>query len=79
MNEYEPRYTDPMAMYANVLPSIGFAVLFVSMHVANYSLHLSALAIALSSSIFALVGYATLEGLKVHLYGRLQPCLDGVA
>ncbi len=86
MNEYEARYADPMAMYANILPPIGFVgttiglmVLFVSMHVANDSLHLSALALALSSSIFALVGYATLEGLRIHLYGRLQRCLDAIA
>jgi len=86
MNEYESRYSDPMAMYANILPPIGFVgttvglmVLFVSMHLANDSLHLSALALALSSSIFALVGYATLEGLRIHLYGRLQRCLDGIA
>jgi hypothetical protein len=77
MNEYESRYADPMAIYANILPPIGFVgttiglrVLFVSMHVANDSLHLSALALALSSSIFALVGYATLEGLRIHLYGQ---------
>ena len=37
MNEYESRYADPMAMYANILPPIGFVgttiglmVLFVS-------------------------------------------------
>jgi hypothetical protein len=84
MNEYEVRYADPIAMYANILPPIGFVgtkiglmVLFVSMHVANDSLHSSALALALSSSIFALIGYATLEGLRIHLYGRLQRCLDG--
>lgn len=86
INEYEARYADPIAMYANILPPIGFVgttiglmVLFVSMHLANNSLHLSALALALSSSIFALIGYATLEGLRIHLYGRLQRCLDGVA
>ncbi|MFT5444317.1 MAG: biopolymer transport protein ExbB/TolQ [Myxococcota bacterium] len=86
VNEYETRYADPIAMYANILPPIGFVgttvglmVLFVSMHVANDSLHLSALALALSSSIFALVGYATLEGLRIHLYGRLQRCLDAIA
>ena len=85
-NEYESRYADPIGMYANILPPIGFVgttiglmVLFVSMHVANDSLHLSALALALSSSIFALVGYATLEALRIHLYGRLQRCLDEIA
>lgn len=57
---------------------IGLMLLFVSMHVANDSLHLSALALALSSSIFALVGDATLEGLRIHLYGRLPRRLDGV-
>lgn len=86
VNEYESRYADPMAMYANILPPIGFVgttiglmVLFVSMHLANDSLHLSALALALSSSIFALIGYATLEALRIHLYGRLQRCLDAIA
>ena len=85
VNEYESRYADPIAMYANILPPIGFVgttiglmVLFVSMHVANDSLQLSALALALSSSIFALIGYATLEALRIHLYGRLQRCLDGM-
>ncbi len=85
VNEYESRYADPIAMYANILPPIGFVgttiglmVLFVSMHVANDSLQLSALALALSSSIFALIGYAILEGLRIHLYGRLQRCLDAV-
>jgi len=85
VNEYESRYAGPIAMYANILPPIGFVgttiglmVLFVSMHVANDSLQLSALALALSSSIFALIGYATLEGLRIHLYGRLQRCLDSV-
>lgn len=85
VNEYESRYADPIAMYANILPPIGFVgttiglvFLFLSMQVANQSLHLSALALALSSSIFALVGYATLEGLRIHLYGRLLRCLDCV-
>ncbi len=85
VNEYDSRYADPIAMYANILPPIGFVgttiglmVLFVSMHVAHDSLQLSALALALSSSIFALIGYATLEGLRIHLYGRLQRCLDAV-
>ncbi|MDP6978222.1 MAG: MotA/TolQ/ExbB proton channel family protein [Myxococcota bacterium] len=85
VNEYSSRYADPIAMYANILPPIGFVgttiglmVLFVSMHVAHDSLQLSALALALSSSIFALIGYATLEGLRIHLYGRLQRCLDAI-
>ncbi len=83
VNEYETRYAQPMAMYANILPPIGFIgttvglmVLFLSMHLANESMHLSALALALSSSILALVGYATLEGLRIHLYGRLVRCLE---
>lgn len=85
VNEYEARYANPIAMYANILPPIGFVgttiglvLLFLSMQVANDSLHLSALALALSSSIFALVGYATLEGLRIHLYVRLMRCLDCV-
>ncbi len=85
VNEYESRYADPLSMYANILPPIGFVgttiglvVLFLSMNLASDSLHFSALALALSSSIFALLGYATLEGLRIHLYGRLQRCLDCV-
>ncbi len=78
INEYDDNYTRIISMYASLLPPIGFIgttagmlILFVSMHFANSSLELGALAIALTSSIFALIGYAALEGLKIRLYGRL--------
>jgi hypothetical protein len=70
-------------MYANILPPIGFigttsglAVLLLSMRISHDMLQMGALALALSSTIFALVGYAILEGLKIHLYGRLARSID---
>ena len=70
-------------MCANILPPIGFIgttgglmILFVSMRVASESLELGALAVALGSSIFALLGYTFLEGLRFRLYGRLLARLD---
>jgi biopolymer transport protein ExbB/TolQ len=85
MNEYDLYYTRLITMFASLLPPIGFIgttvgmlILFVSMHQANASLELSALAVALTSSIFALIGFAILEGLKIHLYRRLLLCLREV-
>ena len=85
MNEYDAHFARPISMYANLLPPIGFIgttggllVLFVAMHLADSSLELGALAIALTSSIFALIGFSTLEGLKIRLYGRLLACLAEV-
>lgn len=85
VGEYEAHYAQPISMYANILPPIGFIgttvgmlVLFFSMHMSNESLELGALALALTSSIFALVGFAVLESLKIRLYGRLLGCLDAV-
>jgi hypothetical protein len=85
INEYDDNYTRLISMYASLLPPIGFIgttggmlILFLSMHFANSSLELGALAIALTSSIFALIGYAVLEGLKIRLYGRLLGCLRDV-
>ena len=85
VNEYDAHYAQPISMYANLLPPIGFIgttggllILFVSMHMADADLELGALAIALLSSIFALVGFSTLEGVKIRLYGRLLVCLDEV-
>ena len=82
-NEYDSHYARPISMYANILPPIGFIgttggllILFVSMHLADASLELGALAVALVSSIFALIGFSTLEGLKIRLYTRLLTCLD---
>jgi hypothetical protein len=85
VNEYDTHYAHPISMYANLLPPIGFIgttggllILFVSMHMADASLELGALAVALLSSIFALIGFSTLEGLKIRLYGRLLGCLEEV-
>jgi hypothetical protein len=85
VNEYDTHFARPISMYANLLPPIGFIgttagllVLFVAMHLADGSLELGALAIALTSSIFALIGFSTLEGLKIRLYGRLLACVDEV-
>jgi hypothetical protein len=39
-------------------------------------LQMGALALAFSSTIFALIGYATLESMKIHLYGRLSRSID---
>jgi biopolymer transport protein ExbB/TolQ len=85
MNEYDLYYTRLITMFASLLPPIGFIgttvgmlILFVSMHQANASLELSALAVALTSSIFALMGFAILEGIKIHLYRRLLLCLREV-
>jgi hypothetical protein len=85
VNEYDANYARPISMYANLLPPIGFIgttggllVLFIAMHMADGSLELGALAIALTSSIFALVGFSALEGFKIRLYGRLLACLEEV-
>ena len=82
VNEYEHNYSRLITMYASLLPPIGFIgttggmlILFLSMHLADDSLELGALAIALTSSVFALIAYAGLEGLKIRLYARL---LDSV-
>lgn len=79
IGEYDAHYAQPIGMYANLLPPIGFIgttggllVLFLSRHLANQSMELGAVAVALTSSIFALVGYAVLEGMKIRLYGRLM-------
>ena len=42
------------------------------------TLELGALALALTSSIFALIAYAILEGIKIRLYTRLMQCLREV-
>jgi hypothetical protein len=85
-NEYESNYARLISMYANLLPPIGFIgtttgmlILFFSMHASSSSLELGALALALTSSIFALIGFAVLEAIKIRLYGRLLLCLDDAA
>ncbi|MEM9176337.1 MAG: hypothetical protein AAGC67_14005 [Myxococcota bacterium] len=83
IDDYETSFAQPISMYANILPPIGFigttcglAVLLLSMRVSNDVLQMGALALALSSTIFALVGYAILESLKINLYGRLARSID---
>ena len=83
LNEYEVHYAEPVAMYANILPPIGFIgttvgmlVLFISMNLSNQSLQLGALGVALTSTIFALIGLTTLESLKISNYDRLLRCID---
>ncbi len=85
MNEYEAAYSRPISMYANLLPpvgltgnAIGMLILMVSKHMAGTPLELGALGLALISTIFALLGYALLEALKLRLYGRMLRCLDEV-
>jgi hypothetical protein len=85
INEYEHHYARLITMYASLLPPIGFIgttggmlILFLSMHLADDSLELGALAIALTSSVFALIAYAGLEGLKIRLYARLLASLREV-
>lgn len=82
-NDYEARYARPISMFASILPPIGFIgttcgllILFLSMRIANDSLEMGALALALTSSIFALIGYAALEGFKIRLYHRMIARLD---
>lgn len=85
INEYEHNYARLITMYASLLPPIGFIgttggmlILFMSMHLADDSLELGALAIALTSSVFALIAYAGLEGLKIKIYSRLLASLRDV-
>lgn len=84
-NEYDQHYSRLITMYASLLPPIGFIgttggmlILFISMHLGDDSLELGALAIALISSVFALIAYAALEGLKIRLYTRLLGSLRDV-
>jgi hypothetical protein len=83
MNEYDVHYARPISMYANLLPplgllgtSIGMLMLLLSMHYANETLELAALALTLTKTIFALISFAVLESIKIHLHGRLLACLD---
>ena len=85
MDEFEVNYTRLITMFGSLLPPIGFIgttggllILFLSMQTSQSSLQLGALALALTSSIFALIGFAILEGLKIRLYGRLLVALRDV-
>ncbi len=84
-NEYETAYGKPISMYASLLPplgiigtTIGMFLLILSRHGSNETLELVALALALTKTIFALIGYAVLEGWKISLYGRFNRALDEV-
>ena len=84
IHEYEAEYERPISMYASLLPPIGFIgttvgliVLFASMHLSDGALEVGALSLALTSTVFALVGFAVLEGLKITLYRRLREGLEG--
>ena len=70
-------------MYANRLPPTGFieatfrlAVLLLSMRISNDALQMSALPLALSSTVFALLDDALLEGMRIHLYHRHNTSVD---
>ena len=85
MHEYQSHYSSLISMYASLLPPIGFVgttggmlILFLSMHLSDSSLELGALAVALTSSVFALVAFSILEGFKVKLYRRLLVSLGDV-
>ena len=78
MNEYEHNYARLIAMYANLLPPLGFVgttggmlLNFLSMHNNDEGLEVISLALALSSSFFALFSFAMLDALKLRLYSRL--------
>jgi hypothetical protein len=78
MNEYEHNYARLISMYANLLPPLGFVgttggmlMNFMSMHTKDEGLEVISLALALSSSFFALFSFAVLDALKLRLYSRL--------
>jgi hypothetical protein len=86
ISEYETHYARPISMYANLLPpvgltgnAIGMLILLVSKQVADAPLELAALGLAMISTIFALIGYALLEAVRLRLYGRLLASLGEVA
>jgi len=83
MDEYDIQFATPISMYAGILPPMGFIgttggllILFLSMRFTNEALEFGGVALALISSVVALVGFGILESLRIRLYGRM---LDGVA
>ncbi len=83
VSEYESSFAEPISMYSNLLPPIGFigtvcglAIRLYSMQISQEALQLGGMAMALSSTIFALVSYAILESFKIGLYGRLAVSID---
>lgn len=82
-HEVRAGYFDPISMFSNLLPPIGFigtliglVVLVLSKSSGSETLELVGLAGAVSKSILALFGFIVLESLKILLYGRLQRGLD---
>jgi hypothetical protein len=82
-NEVRTGHFDPISMYSNILPPIGFigtliglVVLVLSKHNGSETLELIGLAGAVSKSILALFGFIVLESLKILLYGRMMRGLD---
>ena len=83
INEVRANYVDPISMFANILPPIGFigtliglVVLVLSKESGSQTLELVGLAGAVSKSILALFGFIVLESLKILLYGRMMASLD---
>ena len=82
-NEVRANYIDPISMFSNILPPIGFigtliglVVLVLSKESGSETLELVGLAGAVSKSILALFGFIVLESLKILLYGRMMAGLD---
>jgi hypothetical protein len=83
VNEVRAGYFDPISMFANILPPIGFigtliglVVLVLSKQSGSETLELVGLAGAVSKSILALFFFIVLESLKILLYGRMMRGLD---
>jgi len=82
-HEVRANYFDPISMFSNILPPIGFigtliglVVLVLSKSSNSETLELVGLAGAVSKSILALFGFIVLESLKILLYGRMMAGLD---
>ncbi len=82
-HEVRAGYFEPISMFSNILPPIGFigtliglVVLVLSKHHGSDTLELVGLAGAVSKSILALFGFIVLESLKILLYGRMMRGLD---
>ena len=79
MSEYDTQFASLISMYAGILPPMGFIgttggllILFISMRLTDSALEFGAVALALVSSVVALVGFGILESLR-DLVGKLQP------
>jgi hypothetical protein len=82
-HEVRANYFDPISMFSNILPPIGFigtliglVVLVLSKSSGSETLELIGLAGAVSKSILALFGFIVLESIKIVLYGRMMRGLD---